>query len=159
MKINVRIAALATAFSLYGASVAGAQEVPKPDKVARDVSKATKKAGGDTKAETKRKVNTAHGALADPGKDTKSTLNKATGIKAPQPGGLNKMAGDVSKTPKKAVSDVSNTPKKAVSDVSNTPKKAVSDVKAQTKHAKGAAHGATTEAGKSMKDAVPKSKP
>ena len=148
MKINVRIAALATAFSLYGASVAGAQEVPKPDKVARDVSKATKKAGGDTKAETKRKVNTAHGALADPGKDTKSTLNKATGIKAPQPGGLKKTAGDVS-----------NTPKKAVSDVSNTPKKAVSDVKAQTKHAKGAAHGATTEAGKSMKDAVPKSKP
>jgi hypothetical protein len=144
VKINVRIAALAAALSLYGAATAGAQqEEHKPgglNKVAHDVSKTSKKAGRDTKAEVKRDASKAHNALTDAGNETKTTLKKATGIKAPQshqPGGLNKVARDISKTSKKAGSDA----------------------KSDLKKAKGAAHGTATEAGKSVKDTVLKSKP
>jgi hypothetical protein len=144
VKINVRIAALAAALSLFGAAnaTAGAQDANKPgglNKVARDVSKTSKKAGRDIKAETKRAGSKTHNALTDAGNDTKAELKRATGIKAPQshqPGGLNKVARDISKTSKKAGSDT----------------------KAEVKRAKGNAHGAATEAGKSMKDTVLKSK-
>jgi hypothetical protein len=144
MKINVRIAALAAALSLFGAAnvTAGAQDANKPgglNKVARDVSKTSKKAGRDIKAETKRASSKAHNELTDAGNATKKTLKKATGIKAPQshqPGGLNKVARDISKTSKKAGSDT----------------------KAEVKRVKGKAHGASTEAGKSLKDTVLKSK-
>src|SRR4026209_2004259 len=66
VKINVRIAALAAALSLYGAASAGAQaqaDTNKPgglNKVAHDVSKTAKKAGRDTKAEVKRAGSKAH---------------------------------------------------------------------------------------------------
>jgi hypothetical protein len=145
VKINVRIAALAAALSLYGATSAapaGAQDTNKPgglNKVARDVSKTSKKAGRDIKAETKRASSKAHNELTDAGNATKKTLKKATGIKAPQshqPGGLNKVARDISKTSKKAGSDT----------------------KAEVKRVKGDVHGASTEAGKSLKDTVLKSK-
>ena len=145
MRINVRIAALAAALSLYGATAAataGAQDANKPgglNKVARDISKTSKKAGRDIKAETKRASSKAHNELTDAGNATKKTLKKATGIKAPQshqPGGLNKVARDISKTSKKAGSDT----------------------KAEIKRVKGDAHGASTEAGKSLKDTVLKSK-
>ena len=140
--INVRIAALAAALSLYGATAVGAQDAKKPgglNKVAHDISKTSKKAGRDIKAETKRVGSKTHNALTDAGNDTKKTLKKATGIKAPQshqPGGLNKVARDISKTSKKAGSDT----------------------KAEIKRVKGDAHGASTEAGKSLKDTVLKSK-
>ena len=142
MKINVRIAALAAALSLYGAATAGAQDANKPgglNKVAHDISKTSKKAGRDIKAETKRASSKAHNELTDAGNATKKTLKKATGIKAPQshqPGGLNKVARDISKTSKKAGSDT----------------------KAEVKRVKGKAHGTSTEAGKSLKDTVLKSK-
>ena len=142
MKINVRIAALAAALSLYGAATAGAQDANKPgglNKVAHDISKTSKKAGRDIKAETKRASSKAHNELTDAGNATKKTLKKTTGIKAPQshqPGGLNKVARDISKTSKKAGSDT----------------------KAEIKRTKGKAHGASTEAGKSLKDTVLKSK-
>jgi len=144
VKINARIAALAAALSLYGAATAGAQQDEhKPgglNKVAHDISKTSKKAGQDTKAEVKRDASKTHNGLTDAGNETKTVLKKTTGIKAPQshqPGGLNKVARDVS----------------------NTSKKAGSDAKGDLKQAKGAAHGASTEAGKSMKDTVLKSKP
>ena len=142
MKINVRIAALAAALSLYAAATAGAQDANKPgglNKVAHDISKTSKKAGRDIKAETKRASSKAHNELTDAGNATKKTLKKTTGIKAPQshqPGGLNKVARDISKTSKKAGSDT----------------------KAEIKRTKGKAHGASTEAGKSLKDTVLKSK-
>ncbi|HEU4723149.1 MAG TPA: hypothetical protein VFS59_17430 [Gemmatimonadaceae bacterium] len=143
MRINVRIAALAAALSLYGATAAGAQQVEekKPgglNKVARDISKTSKKAGRDTKAEVKRASSKAHNELTDAGNETKSVLKKTTGIKAPQshqPGGLNKVARDISKTSKKAGSDI----------------------KAEKNRVKGKAHGEATEAGKSIKDTVLKS--
>lgn len=143
MKISVRIAALAAALSLYGATTVSAQqaEEKKPgglNKVARDISKTSKKAGRDTKAEIKRASSKAHNELTDAGNATKATLKKATGIKAPQshqPGGLNKVARDISKTSKKAASDV----------------------KAEKNRVKSKAHGEATEAGKSLKDTVLKS--
>ena len=144
MKITVRIAALAAALSLYGVA-AGAQqaEEKKPgglNKVAHDISKTSKKAGRDTKAELKRGSSKAHNALTDAGNDTKAELKRATGIKAPQseqPGGLNKVARDISKTSKKAASDA----------------------KAEKNRAKSNVHGELTEAGKSVKDTTLKAKP
>jgi len=54
VKINLRIAALAAALSLYGAATAGAQqEEHKPgglNKVAHDISKTSKKAGSNLRA-------------------------------------------------------------------------------------------------------------
>ena len=140
MKSNVRIAAFVAALSLYGAATAGAQQADtsKPgglNKVARDVSNTSKKAGRDTKAEAKRAGSKAHNELTDAGNETKATLKKATGIKAPQshqPGGLNKVARDIS----------------------NTSKKAGRDTKAELKRVKSKAHGAATETGKSVKDTV-----
>lgn len=146
MKINVRIAALAAALSLYGAATAGAQQqadTAKPgglNKIAHDISKTSKKAGRDTKAEMKRAGSKAHNTLTDAGNETKTVLKKTTGIKGSQshqPGGLNKVARDISKTSKKAGSDT----------------------KAEVKRVKSNVHGASTEAGKSVKDTVLKSKP
>ena len=141
VKINVRIAALAAALSLYGAASAGAQaqaDTNKPgglNKVAHDVSKTAKKAGRDTKAEVKRAGSKAHNTLTDAGNETKTVLKKTTGIKGSQaehPGGLNKVARDISKTSKKAGSDI----------------------KAEKNRVKSKAHGAATETGKSIKDTV-----
>jgi nitrogenase molybdenum-iron protein alpha/beta subunit len=143
VKINVRIAALAAALSLYGAASAGAQQADtnKPgglNKVAHDVSNTAKKAGRDTKAEAKRAGSKTHNALTDAGNETKTVLKKTTGIKGSQshqPGGLNKVARDISKTSKKAGSDT----------------------KAEVKRVKGDVQGARSEAGKSVKDRVLKS--
>ena len=142
MRHQIRIAALAAALSLFGVTTARAQDAHKPgglNKVAHDISKTSKKAGRDIKAETKRAGSKTHNALTDAGNDTKAELKRATGIKAPQshqPGGLNKVARDISKTSKKAGSDT----------------------KAEVKRVKGKAHGTSTEADKSLKDTVLKSK-
>jgi Skp family chaperone for outer membrane proteins len=142
---QVRYAILAAGLSIFAASTAGAQaaEEHKPgglNKVARDVSNTAKKAGRDTKAELKRGSSKAHNALTDAGNDTKAELKRATGIKAPQseqPGGLNKVARDISKTSKKAASDT----------------------KAEKNRVKSNVHGDMTEAGKSVKDTTLKAKP
>lgn len=93
------------------ASVAGAQQdtTHKPgglNKVAHDVSSTVKKAGRDTKAETKRAASATHGALKRTGRGIKSDLNRATGDTLPkphhEPGGLNKVARDASGAMKKA---------------------------------------------------------
>ena len=141
MKNYVRFAAIAAALSVFGAtsvSAQAAQDEHKPggvNKVARDVSKTVKKAGRDTKAEVHRGTSKAHNGLTDAGNETKAVLKKTTGIKAPQshqPGGLNKVARDIS----------------------NTSKKAGRDTKAEVKRVKSKAHGAATETGKSVKDTV-----
>ena len=140
---HVRYAAFAAALSIFAVTTAGAQDAQKPgglNKVAQNVSKTMKKAGRDTKAEAKRAGSKAHNELTDAGNATKTTLKKATGIKAPQshqPGGLNKVARNIS----------------------NTSKKAGSDIKAEKNRVKGDLHGASTEAGKSVKDTALKGKP
>jgi hypothetical protein len=146
MRNALRFATVATALTLFATASAGAQDTQdahKPgglNKVAHDVSATAKKAGRDTKAEVKRDASKTHNALTDAGNDTKATLKKATGVKAPQshqPGGLNKVARDISKTSKKAGSAAKGTVKDAKSD----------------------AHGSMTETGKSIKDTTLKTKP
>ena len=79
------------------------------NKVAHNVSNTFKKAGRDTKAEVHRDASKTHDALKDAGNDTKTELKKVTGIKGSQsnqPGGLNKVAREISHTSKKAGSSL-----------------------------------------------------
>jgi hypothetical protein len=143
MKQILRVAAVAVV-GLFAALPARAQDTThKPgglNKVAHDVSNTAKKAGRDTKAEVKRDASTTHGALQNAGNETKTVLKKTTGIHGSHnahPGGLNKVAHDIS----------------------NTSKKAASDAKGAVRHDKAEAHGALTEKGKSIKDTTLKGKP
>jgi hypothetical protein len=144
MKNHVRLA-VAAAVALFAALPVRAQDTSshKPgglNKVAHDVSSTVKKAGRDTKAEVKRDASTTHGALQDAGNETKTALKKTTGIKGstnPHPGGLNKVAHDIS----------------------NTSKKAASDVKSEKNRTKSDLHAKATETGKSIKDTTLKGKP
>jgi hypothetical protein len=139
MNSNVRHAAFAAALAVLVAAPARAQE-HKPgglNKVAHDVSSTVKKAGRDTKAEVHRDASKAHNALTDAGNNTKAELKRTTGIHGSHnahPGGLNKVAHDIS----------------------NTSKKAGSDVKAEKNRVKSDVHAAATEAGKETKEAVKK---
>ena len=80
MKHSVRIAALAAALSLCGIATARAQaDDHKPgglNKVARDISNTSKKAGRDMKAEKNRVKSKAHGAATEAGKSLKDTVLK-----------------------------------------------------------------------------------
>lgn len=113
MKQHVRFAVFAAALSLCAAASARAQapDDHKPgglNKVAHDVSNTVKKAGRDTKAEVKRDASKGHHVAQDAGNDTKTVLKKTTGIhgsNSTHPGGLNKVARDISKTGKKAARD------------------------------------------------------
>jgi hypothetical protein len=141
---HVRFAVVAAALSVFGLSMsAQAQEEHKPgglNKVAHDVSSTVKKAGRDTKAEVKRDASKTHKTLQKAGNDTKAQAKRTTGIKGSQshePGGLNKVARNIS----------------------NTSKKAASDAKAEKNRVKSDAHGALTETGKSVKDTTLKGKP
>lgn len=142
MKMHLRLAAVA-ALALFSAQAARAQDDHKPgglNKVAHDVSNTVKKAGRDTKAEVHRDASKTHNALTDAGNETKTVLKKTTGIHGSHnkhPGGLNKVAHDIS----------------------NASKKAGSDAKAEKNRIKSNAHGAATEAGKSIKDTTLKGKP
>lgn len=142
---QVRYAVLAAALTIFVGSSANAQaqEEHKPgglNKVARNVSKTMKKAGRDTKAEVKRGSSKTHNALTDAGNNTKAELKRTTGIKGSQshqPGGLNKVARNISRTSKKAASDT----------------------KAEKNRVKSDVHGGLTETGKSVKDTTLKTKP
>jgi len=116
-----------------------AQDTTKPgglNKVAHDISKASKKAGRDTKAEVHRDASKTHVALKKAGNDTKSTLKKTTGVTTPaptpghKPGGLNKVARDVSHASKKAGSNVKHGIKNSSSAVHDSLKKAGNSAKA-----------------------------
>jgi len=107
------------------------------NKVAHDVSKTAKKAGRDTKAEVKRDASKTHHALKDAGNDTKSALKTATGDTMPKdpnhkPGGLNKVARNVS----------------------HASKKAGAEAKHGVKHTASAAHRAAKKTGRDAKEAV-----
>jgi hypothetical protein len=110
MKYHVRSAVVAAALALVAATSARAQapDDHKPgglNKVAHDVSNTAKKAGRDTKAEIKRDASKGHHVAQDAGNETKTVLKKTTGIhgsNSQHPGGLNKVARDISKTGKTA---------------------------------------------------------
>jgi hypothetical protein len=139
MKHHVRFA-IAGAVALFAALPARAQDTSshKPgglNKVARNVSSTVKKAGRDTKAEVHRDASKTHNTLKDAGNDTKTVLKKTTGIKGstnPHPGGLNKVAHDIS----------------------NTSKKAASDLNGEKNKVKSKGHAEATEAGKAVKEKV-----
>ena len=120
-----------------------AQDDKKPgglNKIAHNISKTAKKAGQDTKAEVHRDASKTHGVLTKAGNDTKAELKRTTGVtsKSPdadhKPGGLNKMARDVSHTSKKLGAKAKHGLKKTGSD----------------------AHGALTKTGKDTKETVKK---
>jgi hypothetical protein len=142
MRKHIQFAAVAMV-ALFIALPARAQDTHKPggvNKVAHDVSNTMKKAGRDTKAEVKHDASKAHGTLQNAGNETKTVLKKTTGIHGstnPHPGGLNKVAHDIS----------------------NTSKKAGSDIKAEKNRVKSNVHDKATEVGKSIKDTTLKGKP
>ena len=144
MKVKLRYIVAVAALVFTVPLAAHAQDTThKPgglNKVAHDVSKTAKKAGRDTKAEVKRDAGKTHHALKHAGNETKTELKKTTGIKGSQskdPGGLNKVAREVS----------------------HTSKQVGREAKAEKNKAKSSAHGALTETGKSIKDTTLKAKP
>jgi hypothetical protein len=142
MKTHVRYAIVAAALSLFAVSPAKAQDAHKPgglNKVAHDVSNTVKKAGRDTKAEVKRDASKAHHVAQNAGNDTKTVLKRTTGIhgsNSEHPGGLNKVARDISKTGKKAARDT----------------------RAEKDRVKSKAHGELKETGIAVKDTLLKGK-
>ena len=142
MKHQIRFAAIAALALFVAALPARAQDTAKHkpgglNKVAHDVSNTAKKAGRDTKAEVKRGASTTHGALQDAGNETKTALKKTTGIHGSHnahPGGLNKVAHNIS----------------------NASKKAASDTKGEKNRVKSKAHAKATDAGKEIKEAPKK---
>ena len=107
---------------------------------ASNVSKTIKKAGRDTKAEVHRDASKTHQALTKAGNDTKGELKRTTGVTSQtpdaehKPGGVNKLARDVSHAGKKLGAKAKHGVKKTSSE----------------------AHGELTKAGKDAKEAVKK---
>lgn len=137
MKHRIQALLFIVAVSVAAAVPAAAQDAAhKPgglNKVAHNVSNTMKKAGRDSKAALHRDASKTHHALTDAGNDSKTALKKATGIHGSHnahPGGLNKVARDIS----------------------HASKKTASKAKAAKNRAKSQAHAALTEAGKSVKD-------
>jgi hypothetical protein len=77
------------------------------NKLARDFSKESKKAGRQLKANIKDVASDTHNTLTKAGNDTKAEAKRATGYTTPapspehKPGGLDKVARDVSSASKK----------------------------------------------------------
>lgn len=102
--IRLTVAAAFMAGALAASAVGAQQDTAhKPgglNKVAHDVSSTVKKAGRDTKAETKRVASATHGTLKRTGRGAKADLKRATGDTLPKPhhkpGGLNKIVRDAS---------------------------------------------------------------
>jgi len=120
-----------------------AQEDKKPgglNKIAHDVSKTVKKAGRDTKAEVHRDASKTHNVLTKAGNDTKAELKRTTGVTSQspdaehKPGGVNKLARDISHESKKVGSKAKHGVKKAGSETHKELTKAGKDTKAAVKN-------------------------
>jgi hypothetical protein len=145
MRIQRVIATLGmlTAF----AAVAHAQDTLQPkkpgglNKVAHDVSKTSKKAGRDVKETAKSTSSSTHKVLKKAGNTTKDEAKKATGYVPPdsghKPGGVNKVARDVSKAGKTTGAQAKHVVKSGATET----------------------HEALTSAGKAAKDTLKKVKP
>jgi hypothetical protein len=116
------------------------------NKVAHDVSKASKKAGRDTKAEVHRDASKAHRALKKAGNDTKAQAKRTTGYTTPapsanhKPGGVNKVARQVSHASKKAGAKAKHSVKHAAAEAHDTLTKAGKHAKAVAKDTSAAHH-------------------
>ena len=113
------------------------------NKIARDISKESKKAGRQLKENVKDVSSDAHIALKKAGNDTKAEAKRATGYTTPapsedhKPGGLNKLARDVSSASKKIGARWKNSVKSGASST----------------------HAPLTDAGKATKDTLKEIKP
>jgi hypothetical protein len=113
------------------------------NKLARDVSKESKKAGRQLKENVKDISSDAHIALKKAGNDTKAEAKRVTGYTTPapsedrKPGGLNKLARDVSSASKKIGARWKHSVKSGASST----------------------HAALTDAGKTAKDTLKEIKP
>ena len=149
MSIRSRLALLALAGFVALGAPAGAQDTvakKKPgglNKAAREVSHASKKAGRKMKENVKDVSSDAHRELTKAGKDTKAELKRTTGItsKAPsathKPGGLNKVARDVSSASKKTGARLKGETKKTSSQAHHELTKSGKDAKTAAKAATG----------------------
>lgn len=140
MRIRTILAA-AVVFGAIAMPLRAQDTASKPgglNKIARNVSKTMKKAGRDTKAEVHRDASKAHQGLTKAGNDTKAVLKRTTGVttKTPdanhKPGGLNKLARNVS----------------------HKSKTAGAKAKHAVKHSASTAHQDLTKAGKHAKEVV-----
>ena len=128
-------------------AVARAQDTTPPkkpgglNKVAHDISKTSKKAGRDVKEEAKAVGSSTHKVLKKAGNDTKNEAKRETGYVPPdsghKPGGLNKVARNVSKTGKKTGAQAKHAVKSSSSET----------------------HEALQSTGKAAKDTLKKVKP
>lgn len=144
-----RWAAVIGLMAVFAASASAQEPAPEPkkpgglNKVARDVSKESKKAGRQLKENVKDVSADAHAVLTKAGNDTKAEAKRATGYTTPapsedhKPGGLNKLARDVSSSSKKIGARWKNSVKSGASTT----------------------HEALTDAGKASKDTLKSIKP
>jgi hypothetical protein len=148
MRVQQWVAALGLAAMFAGQLQAQepAAEPKKPgglNKLARDVSKESKKAGRQLKENVKDVSSDAHNALSKAGNDTKAEAKRVTGYTTPapsenrKPGGLNKLARDVSSASKKIGARWKNSVKSGASS----------------------SHAALSDAGKAAKDTLKEIKP
>jgi hypothetical protein len=152
MRIASRLSATTAALALCGAAFAGplgAQQAQdtghKPgglNKVAHQVSAAAKTTGRAAKSGVRHVTSGAHHVLKKTGRSAKESLKDATGDTMPKPhgkpGGVNKVARDVSKTFKhagrSAKSAVHGAASGAHSDLTTAGKNAKESVKDSTRH-------------------------
>jgi len=147
MRIQQLLATLGMITAL--GAVASAQDTVPPkqpgglNKVAHDVSKASKTAGRQAKADLKSASSATHHTLKRAGNATKDEAKEATGYVPPdsghKPGGLNKVARNVSKTGKKtgsrakhAVKSSSSETHEALQNTGNAAKDTLKKVKPPT---------------------------
>lgn len=132
----MRIRQMVATFGMLAAfaAVARAQdttEAKKPgglNKVAHNVSKTSKKAGRDVKEEAKAAGSSTHKVLQKAGNDTKNEAKRETGYVPPdsghKPGGVNKVARNVSKAGKKTGAQAKHAVKSSASETHETLKSA-----------------------------------
>ena len=144
MTRHIRSLALAAfgAMALFAAPhTAQAQDAHKPGgltAVAHNVSNTFKRAGRDTKAEVRRDEVKAHHGLQDAGNETKTVLKRTTGIHGSNnthPGGLNKIARDISHAGKSVGRSARDEKDKIKSSAHGTATKAGNETKTEIKRA------------------------
>ena len=124
MRVHRIIAALGmlTAFAA-GARAQDTTPPKKPgglNKVAHNISKTSKKAGRDVKEEAKAASSSTHKVLKNAGNDTKNEAKRETDYVPPdsghKPGGLNKVARNVSKAGKRTGAQAKHTVKSGATE-------------------------------------------
>src|ERR1043165_9581283 len=148
MRVQQWVAALGV-LAISAGGLKAQEPTPEPkkpgglNKLAHEVSHESKKAGRQLKENIKDVSSDTHIALKKAGNDTKAETKRVTGYTTPapdsehKPGGLNKLARDVSSASKKIGAQWKNSVKSGASST----------------------HAALTDAGKATKDTLKEIKP